>query len=91
VRNDHAKRSSSTESAIWNRFLGGLAWHIRGESAEGKRPSVNGAEVGSVSVLPDELTGLCEDATLPLLDVHSTEMHRAGGVEEPAVTAFQDG
>jgi hypothetical protein len=70
----------STESVIWNRFLGGLAWHLRG-----------GTEVGPVSVMPDELTRFREDATLPLLDVHSTEMHRAGGVEEPAVTAFQDG
>ena len=31
---------------------------------------VNGAEIGPVSVLPDEPAGLREDATLPLLDVH---------------------
>jgi hypothetical protein len=44
-----------------------------------------------VSVLPDEPAGLREDATLPLLDVYGTELHRAGGVEEPAVAGFQDG
>ena len=44
-----------------------------------------------MSVLPDELARLREDATLPLLDVHGTELHRAGGVKEPAVTRFQDG
>jgi hypothetical protein len=44
-----------------------------------------------MSVLPDESARLREDATLPLLDVHGTELHRAGGVEEPAVACFQDG
>ena len=44
-----------------------------------------------MSVLPDEPAGLSEDATLPLLDVHGTELHRAGDVEEPAVACFQDG
>ena len=44
-----------------------------------------------MSVLPDEPARLRENATLPLLDVHSTELHRAGGVEEPSVTRFQDG
>jgi hypothetical protein len=44
-----------------------------------------------VSVLPDEPAGLREDAALPLLDVHGTELHCAGGVEEPAVTCCQDG
>ena len=42
-------------------------------------------------VVADEPAGLREDATLPLLDVHGTELHRAGGVEEPAVARFQDG
>jgi len=42
-------------------------------------------------VLPDEPARLREDATLPLLDVHGTELHRSGGVKEPAVTRFQDG
>jgi hypothetical protein len=41
--------------------------------------------------LPDEPARLREDAMLPLPDVHGTELHRAGGVEEPAVTRFQDG
>lgn len=54
-------------------------------------PSVNGTEVGPVPVVPDEPAGLREDATLPLLDVHGTELHGAGGVEEPAVARFQDG
>ena len=54
-------------------------------------PSASGAEVGPVSVLPDEPARLREDATLPLLDVHGAELHRAGGVEEPAVARFQDG
>ena len=44
-----------------------------------------------MSALPDEPARLREDATLPLPDVHSTELHRAGDVEEPAVTRFQDG
>jgi len=44
-----------------------------------------------VPVLPDEPARFCEDATLPLPDVHSTELDRAGGVEEPAVTRFQEG
>jgi hypothetical protein len=44
-----------------------------------------------MSFLPDEPARLRENATLPLLDVHGTELHRAGGVEEPAVTRFQDG
>ena len=44
-----------------------------------------------MSVLPDELARLREDATLALLDVRSTELHRAGGVEEPAGVRFQDG
>ena len=44
-----------------------------------------------MSVLPDEPARLRKDAALPLLDVHGTELHRAGGVEEPAVTRFQDG
>jgi hypothetical protein len=44
-----------------------------------------------MSVLPDELARLREDATLPLLDVHGTELHGAGGVEESAVARFQDG
>jgi hypothetical protein len=44
-----------------------------------------------VSVLADEPARLCEDATLSLLDVNGTELHRAGGVEEPAVACFQDG
>jgi hypothetical protein len=44
-----------------------------------------------VSVLPDEPAGLREDATPPLLDVHGTELHRAGGVEEAAGVRFQDG
>jgi rhodanese-related sulfurtransferase len=41
--------------------------------------------------LPDELARLREDATLALLDVRSTELHRAGGVEESAGVRFQDG
>jgi hypothetical protein len=44
-----------------------------------------------VSVVPDEPARLREDATLALLDVHGTKLHRAGGVEEPAVTRLQDG
>jgi hypothetical protein len=44
-----------------------------------------------VSIVPDEPAGFREDATLPLLEVHGTELHRAGGVEEPAVTRVQDG
>jgi len=44
-----------------------------------------------VSVVPDEPARLREDATLLLLDVHGTELHCAGGVEEPAVVGFQDG
>ena len=44
-----------------------------------------------MSVLPDEAARFREDATLPLLDVHGTELDRAGGVEEPAVACFQDG
>jgi hypothetical protein len=31
------------------------------------------------------------DATPTLLDVNGSELHRAGGVEEPAVARFQDG
>ena len=54
-------------------------------------PSVNGTQVGPVSVLPDELARFRQDATLALLDVRSTELHRAGGIEEPAVARFQDG
>jgi hypothetical protein len=42
-------------------------------------------------VVPDEPARLREHATLPLPDVHSTELHRAGSVEEPAVTRSQDG
>ena len=38
-----------------------------------------------MSALPDELARLGEDAALALLDVRSTELHRAGGVEESAV------
>jgi hypothetical protein len=44
-----------------------------------------------VSVSPDEPAGLRENATLALLDVHGTELNRAGGVEEAAVACFQDG
>ena len=44
-----------------------------------------------MSVLPDEPARLGVDAALPLLDVDSTELHGAGGVEEPAVACFQDG
>jgi hypothetical protein len=44
-----------------------------------------------VSVAPDELARLREDATLALLEVHGPELHRAGGVEEPAVARLQDG
>ena len=39
--------------------------------------------------MPDEPAGLREDATLSPLDVRCTELHGAGGVEEPAVTRFQ--
>ena len=42
-------------------------------------------------VLPDEPARLRQDATPPLPDVRSTELHRAGGVEEPAVTRLEDG
>ena len=42
-------------------------------------------------VMPDEPARFREDAALPLLDVHGAELDRAGGVEEPAVTRFQDG
>ena len=42
-------------------------------------------------VVPDEPARLREDATLPRLDVQGTELHRAGGVEEPAVTRLEDG
>ena len=61
-----------------------------GDSAEGGCPSVNGTEVSPVPVVPDEPARFREDATLPLPDVHGTELHRAGGVEEPAVTREQD-
>jgi tetratricopeptide (TPR) repeat protein/transcriptional regulator with XRE-family HTH domain len=60
-------------------------------ATEIKAPLVNGTEVGPMSVFPDKPARLREDAALPLLDVHGTEPHRAGGVEEPAVTRFQDG
>jgi len=43
-----------------------------------------------MSALPDEPARLREDATLALPDVHSAELHRAGGVEEAAVMRFQD-
>jgi hypothetical protein len=79
------------ESAIWDRFLG-VAEHgiFTGDSPEGWRPSGDGTEVGPMPVLPDEPARLREDATLSLPDVHSTELHGAGGVEEPAVTRVQD-
>ncbi len=69
--------------------MGGLAWRViaRKEGAL----LVNGTEVGLTSVLPDEPARFHEDAALPLLDVHGTELDRAGGVEEPAVMRFQDG
>jgi hypothetical protein len=51
----------------------------------------DGAEVAPVPVVPDELARLRQDAALPLLDVDSAELHRAGGVEEPAVARVQDG
>ncbi len=41
--------------------------------------------------LPGEPARLGEDAALSLPDVHGTEPHRSGGVEEPAVTRAQDG
>ena len=44
-----------------------------------------------MSVVPGELARLREDATRAVLDVRRTELHRAGGVEEPAVARFQDG
>jgi DNA-binding CsgD family transcriptional regulator len=64
---------------------------FQGASEEGRRALANGPEVGPVSVVPDEPARLREDATLALLDVHGPELHRAGGVEEPAVARFQDG
>ena len=62
-----------------------------GSEVDYLRRLVNGAEVGPVSVLADESACLGEDAALALLEVHGTELHRAGGVEEAAVTRFQDG
>jgi hypothetical protein len=44
-----------------------------------------------MSVLPDEVTRLGEDATLAVLDVRSTELDRAGGGEESAVARLQNG
>src|SRR5262249_4719045 len=64
---------------------------FQGASAEKGALLANGTEVGPVPVVPDEPAGLREDATLALLDVHGPELHRAGGVEEPAVARFQDG
>ena len=42
-------------------------------------------------VLSHEPARLREDAALPVPEVHGTELHRAGGVEQPAVTRSQDG
>lgn len=39
---------------------------------------------------PDESARLREDTALPCPDVQGTELHRAGGVEKPAVTRVQD-
>jgi hypothetical protein len=44
-----------------------------------------------VSVLPDESARLRKDATLPCPDVHGTELHGAGVVEETSVARLQDG
>ena len=44
-----------------------------------------------MSVAPDESARFREDAALAVLDVRGTELHGAGGVEEPAVACFQDG
>ena len=56
-----------------------------------RRPLGSGAEVGPVLVVPYEPARLREDAALPLLDVHGAELHGAGGVEQTAVSRFQDG
>src|SRR5512142_3156065 len=78
-----------------HRRSGTASWVVRhgalqGDNADRGRSSVDGAEVGPVPVVPGEPARLCEDAALPVLDVQGTELHRAGGVEEPAVTCFQD-
>jgi len=86
-----ADRASTANIRQGAGFLGGLAWRLQGDSGEGRLPLVNGTKVGPVSVLPDEPACFREDATLPLVDVHGTELDRAGGVEEPAVACFQDG
>ena len=44
---------------------------------------VNGAEVGPVFIVPDESARFRQDAALAVLDAHGTELHGAGGVEEP--------
>jgi len=56
-------------------FRAGVAWHLQGDGAEGKRPSPNGTEVGPVPVVPGEPARLRQDATLPLPDVHGPEPH----------------
>jgi hypothetical protein len=56
-----------------SRFLDCLAWGLQGDSAGGRRPFSQWAEVGPVPVLPDEPAALREDAALPLLDVHGTD------------------
>jgi hypothetical protein len=65
--------------------------HLGAGSKQRRACLVNGTEVAPTSVLPDEPARFREDAALPLLDVHGTELDRAGGVEEPAVMRFQDG
>src|ERR1700755_1638848 len=68
-----------------------LVWHGIFRVIARKAPSANGTEVGPVSALPGEPARLREDAALSLPDVHGTELHRSGGVEDPAVTRVQDG
>jgi len=68
-----------------------LVWHGIFRVIARKAPSASGTEVGPVPAVPDEPARLGEDAALSLPEVHSTELHRSGGVEEPAVTRVQDG
>src|SRR5262249_51859712 len=87
----HAPAASATRSYSAGGRFHWLVWHGIFRVIARKAPSADGTEAGPVSALADEAARLREDAALSLPDVHSTELHRSGGVEEPAVTRVQDG